>query len=353
MKRHIRVVDDLEDSVDKTLSSIEINNRIQLAIDGNSEEPVTESIFVLSNPTPTSVQIDARPSLYNGTAQGGAEGYHRYGMTTLRNFVAPIDISDITTRVPLTAGINVELLPDGITYRKLNTGNSWNSWFQSTNILIDPINENAAISWAIEDDPDGDGETGAQGTQREMAGLSATPSQNASYTSIDYAMYQVNATTVYVYEKGVNIGNFAVPMAVGDHFLIKCDSGVVSYYLISSGGSEQFIYESKTPATSSMYFKAALNRGDGSSGNSIVGDVRKHGALIAAPVMANIQGNPQELIRDEDVTKLLNLGLVVITGSVYSNIIAEKLAGHIFPSGNVHEVAHGYSGKMDQSIATI
>ena len=60
--------------------------------------------------------------------------------------------------------------------------------------LFDPLTENFAVSWLVES---------ITGTIREMGGLDDIAQQNNFYSSIAYAVYQVNNYFYsYVYEKG-------------------------------------------------------------------------------------------------------------------------------------------------------
>jgi hypothetical protein len=61
-----------------------------------------------------------------------------------------------------------------------------------------------------------------------MIGLSNT-NLNADFTSIQYAFYLLNNSTLRIYESGVNIGNFGSYLS-NDVFKIAVEAGVVKYY---------------------------------------------------------------------------------------------------------------------------
>lgn len=314
----------------------------------SEEDPVTTSVLTYSKPSATSMQFDGRASTYNNTEVGALQGTHTYLFNTLRNYLDP---NAVGVPVPLTAGANVTF--DGVdTFTKSIAGNSWNSWFQSTDAIVNPVAEDIKITWLIEDDFDNDGDDGTTGTIREMAGLDDNPSANASYSSIDYAIYQVNATTVYIYERGSNKGSFARPMNVNDRLGIKVESGVVTYIHVSAAGYETEIFTSEKRATNVLFFKGAINRGVGQSGHGSIGGVLKHSDTIQIPVTAKIVGTAQAVIHPTDIERLTEVGLEVVPSSVYSLVSANQVVSDRFPAGTTYDVTHGFSMTLSQTTIT-
>lgn len=314
---------------------------------GGTEDYMNTSVLNLSQPTPTSIQVDATLSEWNGDAVGGTLGSHYYSIEVLKS---TLDITAGDTPVPTTAGLNVDF--DGTYYKKNISGNAWNSWFKSTNPIIDPATENAAVTWEVEGDHDSDGADGDDGTIREMGGLDNNPDQNQSYSSIDFALYQVNGNLIYIYESGAYKNSYTVPMDPGDRLGVKVEQGVVSYFHLR-GTTETVVHVSDTVATDPLYFKGTLNRGNASSGASVMGDVRKHNTLIPTVVTETITGGAASAISSVDQEKLVNLGLTILPGSTYGQWTADKLTSSIFPSGTVYEIIHSYFVMSNQTNGTI
>ncbi|WP_298506228.1 hypothetical protein [uncultured Maribacter sp.] len=95
--------------------------------------------------------------------------------------------------------------------------------------------------------------TAVTNNRYRMAGLNSDPTTNASYQSLDYAIYVAANTYIYVYENGSNKGNFST-YSPGDNFEIQVDcSGRVSYY---RNGSE--FYSSTILASEALYFDSSF-----------------------------------------------------------------------------------------------
>lgn len=330
----------------RSQSSSSVSNSINT--ESVEVEKVATSVCTVNYPTANSIQLNARESVYDGDTVGGQFGRHHYSISTLRNYLNTA--TGLSESVELVAGANVIVDGDN-NYLKSIAGNTWNSWFASAEIIVDPILEDCAVSWAIEADTDIDGQGGTDGSIREMGGLDDNPAQNASYTSGEYMLYQVNATTVYVYEKGLNKGSFSLAMIEGDRLGVRVESGVVSY-IHFRGSLETIIYTSSVPAVSPLYFKGTLNRGIGSSGRSVIGDVREHFAISAKLKTVHISGAATELVSSEDIDKLAKLGLTVAEGSTYSLITAEKPTSDRFAESPQYDITHGYSVTDTQTVLT-
>ncbi|QKX06549.1 hypothetical protein HN014_17060 [Aquimarina sp. TRL1] len=98
-----------------------------------------------------------------------------------------------------------------------------------------------------------------------MIGLNSDPATNASYNTIDYAIYLVANSRVYVYENGAYRGNFTTYVA-GDNFeiYVAC-SGLVTY---AKNGT--VFYTSSISASGDLYFDSSFYSNNGNvSGLSI------------------------------------------------------------------------------------
>jgi hypothetical protein len=108
--------------------------------------------------------------------------------------------------------------------------------------------------------------TSGANNRYRMIGLNSDPATNASYASIDYALYLVGNKRIYIYENGSNRGN-KTNYVSGDQFKINVDcDGTVTYL---KNGS--VIYTSATKANSILYFDSSFYNtpGNGISNISI------------------------------------------------------------------------------------
>lgn len=283
--------------------------------------------------------LDATQSTYDFNVTGGQLGRHEYQVSTIRQV---LDL-DSTPLSPTTiAGANVTF--DGNdSYEKNIEGNSWNAWFQSENVLGNAATEDFAVTWLVES---------VTGTIREMGGLDENPSLNASYSSGEYMIYQVNGNIVYFYENGSNKGNQTIQLAVNDRLGIRVDRGVVSYIHLR-GGLETVLYVSDKKTSLPFYFKGAFNRGSTSSGVSEMGRLQVYNQTVGQPVSVRVAGAATEVINQYDIDRLLDVGLVADETSVYSSLVVEKLDNAYFLSGEARNIVHGYSVSTAQATATL
>lgn len=315
-------------------------------VDAQELEKMAKSVCKVTFPTSDSMQVDSTLSEYDGNAMGAQIGGNTYAWITNKNFLA-VDAG--SSPVALVAGKDVVF--DGVdTFKKESDGAGWTAWFQSIDPVIDPSIENAAILWPIEDDHDNDGSDGDDGAIREMGALDNNPSENDSFTKTERALYQVNATTAYVYEDGANKGAFPVKMSVGDFLGMVIRYGVVSYAHYDANGLETIFYTSPKPANEPYFFKGILNRGANLSGASVMGGVRVHKTMITSQVAIKISGSSDELIRDEDTLKLESIGLKVRNGSKYSLLMLDRKYDAGFPSPADYRIVHGYYVTTTQSV---
>jgi len=312
---------------------------INEALNISTVDDVAESIFTFDPVDPANpliVQIDARPSTINGIQKGGQEGYHSHAIQTQK---ISLDLdAQPPTEPALVVGINAVATPDGL-FEKSIAGNSWNAWIKSDAPLGNPVIEDFAVTWPLEN---------TVGTIREMGGLDENPDENASFSSGEYMAYQVNDDYFLFYEKGANKYRFDIPMLDIDEVGVRFESQVATYFHMRSGVITD-MYTSEVPAAAPLFFKGALNRGVGSSGHSILGGVKVYKGTSPKPLIERIAGAAQEAVNDADIQKLRNVGLIAASGSVYSHIIADKVEDAYFPAGTVRTNFHGYSAGAAQS----
>lgn len=316
-----------------------MNGNVQTINGGGSSSGEAVPVCVASA-AGQSLRFDARGSMWAGVPSGGVVGLHYYNLSTDKQV---LDLSDAGVASVLVAGANVQAVPGG--FEKSVSGNTWNSWFKSSE-SFDPNVEDFAVSVLVES---------ITGTIREMIGLDDNPNANASYSSIDSAVYTVNKNAYrVVYEKGsaTTTGAGDVAMVVGDRLGVRCEGGVITYY-IDRNGQIIDLYTSSRPATVPLYFKAALNRGVGSSGHSKVTDVKWITATKAAPVNAGIMGPGAAIVSDSDIERLLSVGLEVVPGSLYSDLKLTRLVDGRFPATTSHDFVHGYSVNTAQVTGNI
>ena len=305
-----------------------------MGISGLTKTQSETSVVNISNPTPDTVTIDGRDSTDRGVATGGQIGVHSYQISTIRN---NLDVTAGSTEVPTIAGVAVDEISPGV-WQKNIAGNAWDSWFQSAD-PIGSVNNDFAVSWLIEE---------SAGTIREMGGLDNQPNSNASFTSIEFAVYQVNDTTIQFYESGGLQQTLSQGISIGDRFGVKIERGVASSFILQ-GGIETVLRVSPRAASGDLFFKGALNRGVGSSGHSVMGQVHVHDTLHPGPVVANIIGGAKEAISELDANTLLDVGLVVLPGSTYSLINAEVQDTLAFPAGIARDLMHSYCVATSQT----
>lgn len=316
---------------------------------GNTAGPADTSSnsVIVASPTPTGFTLDSRTSTYGGEAIGGSLGTHALALSTTKLKLAPYTA---TAPVATTAGANVDYDSSSDMYSKNISGNLWNSYFKSTDPIVTP-GVDCIVSWLIEDDFDGDGDTGTGGTIREMGGLDDNPDSNSSYNTGEYMVYQVNATTVYLYEKGTNKGSVSRPMVVGDRLGLRVINNVVEAIHIRDGVITSLI-TSDTLLDKPMYFKGAINRGVGSSGHGSMGDVQVFTDMEEEVVSTYIYGNSSELIKPVDVIGLNSVGLAPSNGATYSYLNLVKDSSYKFPTGE-YAITHTFSVPTSQSIVTV
>jgi len=106
--------------------------------------------------------------------------------------------------------------------------------------------------------------TSGPNNRYRMIGLNSDPTSNASYSSIDYAIYLVGNKQVYIYENGSSKG-YKTGYVSGDQFKINVDcDGKVTYY---KNGA--LIYTSATTANSTLYLDSSFYNSPGNGISNI------------------------------------------------------------------------------------
>lgn len=290
-------------------------------------------------------RLDARESVYNDQAVGAVDGRHYWVLQRKSNTV---DLFGTTQPISIVAGAKVDV--NGVEVEKNVTGNSWNASFYSGQ-AFDPTAEDFAISWLVED---------VTGTIREMGGLDNNPSQNNSYSSMEFAIYQVNNYFYSrVYESGAAIvmPNYTTfYLQIGDRLGIKCINQVVKYFVIRDG-VETVIYTSAKKATEPLYFKGAFNRGNASSGHSNIGAVEWHVGKTTTNNTAVVSGNSTDTLEPRHLIEGDKIGVDFNPTSKYSDLTYTPLSSDKFKDGNGTpyplDYTHGFFAGASQSIGEV
>ena len=192
-----------------------------------------------------------------------------------------------------------------------------------------------------------------------MFGFDDNPTANNSYTSIENAIYQVNSYFYSrIYEAGVSKvmnGYSTFYFQVGDKVGVKCVDGYVTYFVLRAG-IETEIYTSEVKAVSPLFFKAAFNRGVGSTGQSRVKNVEYWVSTKVSQISRTIEGSSADDLSESDQEKLTAIGMLPEPSSKYSDISYTRSTGIKFDnSGTPYdiEVAHDFASLALQDIQTI
>lgn len=265
---------------------------------------VSESVLAMSAASWINT-IDATQSTLHWAAAGASQGLHLYSITSMTN---DVDLSAPTVDATLIAWDNVTIVGEDV--EKSIATNWFNASFYSWE-SYNPNEQNFAVSYAVES---------VTGTIREFWGIDDNPSANESYTSMEYAVYQIN-NYIRIYESNVGQtipeGNFIV--AVWDRIGFKVQRGIVTVFVLR-GWAVVLEHVCAKKATSPMFFKWALNRWDGQSGDSLMGDVNRHTGTQASTLTAQVFWNAAAALSPDDVERLENIGMDVQAWSTYSLI---------------------------------
>jgi hypothetical protein len=314
-----------------------IKNNLNQDLD--MDEPI--STISISGST---INIDSRASTSAGVTSGGTVGEHKY---TFTQEVLKPDL--VSTGVLANISLGAKSGFSGGVYSKTATSNNWDSCIRGTDILTSL--EGFAVSCAI---------INLTGTVRQMFGLDDNPSSNNSYSSIDFAFYQVNNkfySSVYEGGKGVNTyaGNITIN---GDSRVgIEVLNGVATYFIHNTtNGSIKHVYSSIRELKSTYLIKFAFNRGTGALGTSKTSGIRIHD-LVSSPQSLTISGKSTDLVSEEDRINLLAyMGLSVTSTSVYSNIFFTRVDLNKFKTAgtfNNIDLLHNYYGLASQDVKII
>ena len=298
-------------------------------------------------------RINATKSLLNGEEMWWMQGKHFYSISSN---ITTVDLLGSTTPATIVAGSNAEFV-NGY-WEKNIAGNAWNSYIYSQE-SFNPLEEDFAVTIEVEDDPDGDGESGLQGTVREMFGFDDNPTQNQSYTSWENFVYQVNNYFYSrVYEKWVATlmdWYSTFYFQVWDKVWVKCIDGYVTYFVLR-WGVETEIFASNKRAIAPLFFKASFNRWVWSTGHSRMWNIEWYRSDKQKNTTIQIQGESTEIISDSDKWLCESIWIEIQAGATYSDIKYIRKSGEKYEDGvNPYntEVTHWYVGSYAQSSETI
>lgn len=324
---------------------LQIDLELISALDLDRQPPedtlMATSVMTHNAVSATISEFDAEQSTHDNVPAGAASGVHFYNIHTTKLVVDNTVTGD---PVNLEAGANVSFNATDQLWEKNVAGNTWNASVRSTGVIFDPSTENCMLSWPVE--------ASSTGTVREMAGFDNQPDANDSYTSGEYFIYQVNATTVYIYEKGSNRHTKARSVVPGDRYGISVVDGVVTYLHIRDEVVTE-LYTSAVLATEPMYFKAALNRGNTSSGWSKIGDVRINKTANVAPTSAYVHGNALSELSDEHKKALIGVGYQPLPNTKYSRLQVERMSVPSMDANRQYEVTHAFAVMNTQTTVNV
>lgn len=130
----------------------------------------------------------------------------------------------------------------------VQTNSTATGWNKQANFGSIPANSDGELTFVF----DGSGVNGSS-TSIGMIGFCVDPTANASYNTIDHAIY-VNGTTKYIYENGASRGNFG-QVGVGDIFKIVRQFNQITYY-----HNGEVFYASTILSTGELFFDCSLYR---------------------------------------------------------------------------------------------
>ena len=178
-----------------------------------------------------------------------------------------------------------------------------------------------------------------------MAGLNTDPTTDASYSSIDYAIYMLVGGQVRIYESGADIGAFST-YAVGDIFSVTYDGSNIRYY---QNGT--LLRSVAVTITSPLYFDSSLYY-IGSSISQI-----KFGPM-SSNAWGNITGQPAGIynsnisIGANGVLYGAGGGNVTIGGLGYTGALDANRT-YVDGSGNIQGVSSGAGTSVANSNISI
>jgi hypothetical protein len=121
--------------------------------------------------------------------------------------------------------------------------------------------------------------------EARMVGLSTT-NADANYTSIQYALYLLNNSTVAIYESGTSRGTFSTYVS-GDLFKIAVEAGVIKYYQ-----NGNLLYISSIAPTLPLLVDVSIRSVGGTVTNALVSNYNT-GAFSATAINAGVSPSYQ------------------------------------------------------------
>jgi hypothetical protein len=207
------------------------------------------STVAITGQTVNSIVINSSTQITANITSGGAYGNfdimvtNNAGLGTLVGGFSLQATSSLTTYSYAVSEMTLtgSMTYDGTTLTKTATA-GWNAQGYSTTHAISPTS-GGYVDW-----------TANQSNKYIMVGLSSNPSANASYTTLDYAMYMVSNSRIQIRENGGSLGYIDVYTA-GDKLSINVDCiGNVTY--LKNGN---VIYSSSKKAVNPLYFDSSFH----------------------------------------------------------------------------------------------
>lgn len=311
--------------------------------------PMQETPIHTISPLGSAYRVDSRASESNGIVTGAIQGYHRYTFTGLAN---EINVLGARTADTLTL-VNANGTLAGNTFTKTDTSNAWNSGAYGTK-MFNADEEDFAVSMSVES---------TTGTIREMFGISRN-NTSSSYTSLDFATYQVNTylnRAVYVLGASINAGGSNIVHEVGGRQGLEVKRGIVKFFTINAAGTVIQYLDTPIPhrAVGSYFMKCSASRGQGESGAAVVSDMSYHSEYTPTTQSVSITGHCQATVTEEHIAQLKSIfGIVVDTNSLYCDLVMGRTLTNRSDDGtgsDVHpvDITHSYFNSGNQMITNL
>lgn len=290
-------------------------------------------------------QIDSRGSSSGGVLGGGTSGVHEYTFTSSSNIA---DILAGETQLTIVAGSNAS--ESGGVWSKSTTGTGWNASISSVETFDSA--DVWAMSWEV---------SNIFGTIRQMSGLSSLVGDH--YNRCSHAIYQVNSyfySTVYESGSGRSansLDNANKYPAVGDRFGMMCSNGTIKYFVMK--GTNVYVMHTSDALASGngIGFKGCMNRGTNVSGTSEFTKAWIHNTSKQEILSSFVRGIASDPISQPEQDQLAKMGMVVESGSTYSNIFFTRTGGSRYDngSGTSYDVnmTHQYEALLNQDLKTL
>ncbi|WP_291867707.1 hypothetical protein [Maribacter sp.] len=227
-------------------SQFAVNETKNIIITGNYFDG--SAIVAIPGQTVNSATVNSATQITANVTSGGTGGSFDIQVTTSTGTgTLPNGFKVATSTTTYNLGLSDIFRTGAMTYNAgvLNktSGSGWNAQGYSIYHAV-PAGEEGKLNFTV-----------ITNDRYRMVGLNSDPATNASYQSMDYAIYLNRNKNIYVYENGTYKGKFSTYSA-GDNFEIQVDcSGRVSYL---QNGAE--FYSSSNTASDALYFDSSFHQ---------------------------------------------------------------------------------------------